>query len=643
MKHHSTVIFVFLLLLLAFSPADALEVAPFDCWYNVFLNNGKIGYEHVLFGRSTYLNEPCYAFTQESEGHIFINSRESIVKTVSVTYYRDDFTPLYQKEVVTEKDQVLTTETKVVKGEIVIRQSHDRATEESRLPCKPHYGFGTNGPLLFYRGLKTGKTFTEKVIFTEKTSIIEEKIEILQREKIIIGGETFECYKVKVMSSALPDVPFFMWIDDKGVVIQTRTLTLVTIKTSKENALSFSNVGKYSNLIKVGEHISPSQKIDAMHLLMKIDTDEPGAILKTSNYQRINALSSPVDVVLDLRLQAVLPEKEDQILGKKWDLSFHKCLRPTVMIESNDSEIIKTARTIAGDEQNALTVAKYLCNWLYLYIAKEDSNVSMMSARETLRAKAGDCTEHAVLFCAFARALGLPSRVVTGLIYTGDSFGYHSWAEVYIGSWVGVDATTNTVGLPACYIEIGTDTEGRPNVEDTVKLTKMLGRTTIEIISVTIEGRELDLRAPSSFIEFDGARCRNLLWNLSFKKPQGWNVTLMGTQKMILEGPQDRKITVFPLFSAPRDRPGIILEEVKKILGDDFAHVEFASSEKKTLGAYSLYELPFTFKREGKVFRGKNIIMAGDKTIVTLTFQSPEELYTESLRDFESIVDSMYF
>jgi len=634
---------VFLLFLLAFSPASAIEIEPFDCWYNVFLNSGKIGYEHVQFGRSTYLKEPCYSFTQESEGHIFINSRESIVKTVSVTYYRDDFTPLYQKEVVTEKDQVLTTETKIAKGEIVIRKTHDKTTEESRLPYKPQYGFGTNGPLLFYRGLKTGRTFTEKVIFTEKTSIIEEKIEILKQEKISIEGETFECYKVKVMSSALPDVPFFMWIDNKGAVLQTKTLTLVTLRTSKENAISFSNVGKYSNLIKVGEHISPSQKIEAMHLLMKIDTDEPGDILKTSSYQRINALNSPVDVVLDMRLQSVLPEKEYQPLGKKWDLSFHKCLRPTVMIESNDSEIINTARTIAGDEQNALTVVKYLCNWLSLYIAKEDSNVSMMSARETLRAKTGDCTEHAVLFCAFARALGIPSRVVTGLIYTGDSFGYHSWAEAYTGNWLGVDATTNTVGLPACYIEIGTDTEGRPNVEDTVKLTKMLGRTTIEIISVTIDGRELDLRAPSSFIEFDGERCRNLLWNLSFKKPQGWNVTLMGTQKMILEAQQDRKITIFPLFSLSQNRPGIILEEVKKIIGDDFAHTEFAPSEKRTLGAYSLYELPFTFKREGKVFRGKNTIMADDRTIVTLTFQAPEEIYTDSLLDFERIVDSIYF
>jgi len=643
LKHLSAVILLCLLLFLSISPAAALEIAPYDCWYNVFLNNGKIGYEHVRFGRSTYLGEPCYSFTQESEGHIFIDSRESIVKTVSVTYYRDDFTPLCQKEVVTEKDQVITTETKIVRGEIVIRKTHDRATEESKLPFKPQYGFGTNGPLLVYRGLKVGKSFSEKVIFSEKTSIIEEKIDILQREKMVIEGETIECYKVKIMSSALPDVPFFIWIDDQGSVVQTRTLTLVTVKTSQENALSFTNVGKYSNLIKVGEHISPSQKIDAMHLLMKIDTDDPGIILKTSHYQKVNTLKSPVDIMLDIRLQSVLPEKESSPLARKWDLSFHKYLRPTVMIESNDSEIVSTARTIAGDERDALTVTKYICTWLYLNIRKEDSNVSMMSAKETLKTRMGDCTEHAVLFCALARALSIPSRVVTGLVYTGDSFGYHSWAEVYLDSWVGVDATTNSVGLPACYIEIGTDTEGRPNVEDTVKLTKMLGRTAIEILSVTIEGRELDLRAPSTFIEFDRARCKNLLWNLSFKKPQGWNVTLTGTHMMVLEAPQDRKITVFPLFSIPQNRPGIILEELKKILGDDFAHVEFSASEKRSIGPYSLYELPFTFKREDKVFKGKNTIMADDKTIVTLTFHSPEELYADTLRDFEGIVDSMYF
>ena len=79
-------------------------------------------------------------------------------------------------------------------------------------------------------------------------------------------------------------------------------------------------------------------------------------------------------------------------------------------------------------------------------------------------------------------------------------------------------------------------------------------------------------------------------------------------------------------------------------MGDDFAHVEFASSEKrKLLARTASMNCPSPFKREGKVFKGKNIIMAGDKTIVTLTFQSPEELYTESLRDLEGIVDSMYF
>ena len=642
MKHHLGVLFAFLILL-SLSPAAALEISPHDCWYNVFMNNGKIGYEHVQFGRSTYQGKPCYSLAQESEGHILIDSRESVVKTVTVTYYRDDFTPLYQKEVVTEKDQVLTTEIKIAKGEVVIRKSHDRATEESRLPFKPQYGFGTNGPLLVYRGLRAGGSYTEKVIFTEKTSIIEEKIDILRREKIVIGNEAYECFKVKVMSSALPNVPFYLWLDDRGAVVQTRTLSLVTVRTTKENALSFSNLGRYSNLIKVSEHVSPAQKIDTMHLLMKIDTDDSGPILETSHYQKVKVLRSPVDVVLDIVLQSVHTDKDDLPLVRKWDLSFHKYLRPTVMIESNDGEIVRMARQIAGDERNAVTVVKNICAWLYLNIRKEDSNVSMMSAKDTLKARAGDCTEHAVLCCALARALGIPSRVVTGLVYTGDSFGYHSWAEAYLDGWVGVDATMNITGLPACYVEIGIDTEGRPNVEDTVKLAKMLGRTTIELLSVTIDGKELDLRAPSSFIEFDGSRCRNLLWNLSFIKPQGWNVTLMGTQKMVLEAPQDRKITIFPLFSIPQNRPSIILEEVRKIMGDDFAHAEFAPSEKKTVGAYNIYELPFTFKREGRVFRGKNTVMAGDKTIVTLTLSSPEELYTQTLRDFDSIVEDLSF
>jgi hypothetical protein len=59
---------------------------------------------------------------------------------------------------------------------------------------------------------------------------------------------------------------------------------------------------------------------------------------------------------------------------------------------------------------------------------------------------AGDCTEHAVLLTALARATGRPARVVLGVLVARidgepQAFG-HAWAEIHEGGrWLPVDAT----------------------------------------------------------------------------------------------------------------------------------------------------------------------------------------------------------
>lgn len=59
----------------------------------------------------------------------------------------------------------------------------------------------------------------------------------------------------------------------------------------------------------------------------------------------------------------------------------------------------------------------------------------------------GDCTEHAVLLTALARAVGYPSRVVFGVLLMEQdnkvqSFG-HAWSELYVdGAWRVLDSTT---------------------------------------------------------------------------------------------------------------------------------------------------------------------------------------------------------
>lgn len=63
-------------------------------------------------------------------------------------------------------------------------------------------------------------------------------------------------------------------------------------------------------------------------------------------------------------------------------------------------------------------------------------------ALATLMLGRGDCTAHALLFAALARARGIPARLVTGFRADGGRLVRHRWAIVAVeGSWLAVDPT----------------------------------------------------------------------------------------------------------------------------------------------------------------------------------------------------------
>jgi Flp pilus assembly protein TadD len=48
--------------------------------------------------------------------------------------------------------------------------------------------------------------------------------------------------------------------------------------------------------------------------------------------------------------------------------------------------------------------------------------------------------------------LGLPARIVSGLAYSGDTFGGHAWVEVWAGRWIELDPTWGTHFVDATHI-----------------------------------------------------------------------------------------------------------------------------------------------------------------------------------------------
>jgi transglutaminase-like putative cysteine protease len=85
---------------------------------------------------------------------------------------------------------------------------------------------------------------------------------------------------------------------------------------------------------------------------------------------------------------------------------------------------------------------------VHRHINRKGLATAFAGAGETVRSRAGDCTEHAVLLAAALRSVGIPSRTISGLIWTrhdgadGGAFLWHMWTQAVIDDrWVDLDAT----------------------------------------------------------------------------------------------------------------------------------------------------------------------------------------------------------
>lgn len=167
------------------------------------------------------------------------------------------------------------------------------------------------------------------------------------------------------------------------------------------------------------------------------------------------------------------PDKEP--LSKE---QLQKFLKATPAIQSDSPEIKDFSERTVGRETNPIKKAELLQSAVFELIDK-DVNRNSNTALEVLERKAGDCTEHALLFNALARAAGIPSREVTGLMYTqapSPQFYWHVWNEIYDGErWISVDPTWDEVFVDAGHLKIAN--------EDTIKIANSFGKIKIEILS----------------------------------------------------------------------------------------------------------------------------------------------------------------
>jgi hypothetical protein len=161
-------------------------------------------------------------------------------------------------------------------------------------------------------------------------------------------------------------------------------------------------------------------------------------------------------------------------------------LAPSFTVPSRDPAIVATAAAIVAGHGEPREQVDLLVAWLAENVRK--SPVDVWNALDVLEKREAECQGHTYLYAAFARSLGIPTRVVNGITYSEDyqGFLYHTWAESRIGErWVAVDPTFGMVPADATHVML---VEGETAGELT-PLVAWVGQLKLRVIETKSEPR----------------------------------------------------------------------------------------------------------------------------------------------------------
>jgi hypothetical protein len=297
---------------------------------------------------------------------------------------------------------------------------------------------------------------------------VELTYEFGEKEMVDVFGRKIEAQRVEQsfqFGAAIIDIT--SWMDEAGTVLV------------QDMPISFMHV----RLIKCPEAIAkkpgePPEIFEATAIELNKPINRQKANVVTYTLRATGDAAAMPDLpTTGLQTPQRIDERTIQVTVRRQDhaalahleptpppVELQTFLQSTIYVDITDPVVKemadKAARTAEGDSLYALADA--LRQYVSKAITCKSLNIGYATASEVARSKEGDCSEHAVLLTALARAKGLPARAVSGLIGVGETPGgpcdklyYHMWTQVWIGgTWVDLDAAQHETDCDPTHIAL---------------------------------------------------------------------------------------------------------------------------------------------------------------------------------------------
>ncbi len=314
-------------------------------------------------------------------------------------------------------------------------------TRESKIVLKekPFLSAGV-WPHLSKKGLVVGDRYRLSLFDPSIMAQRPVEVSVVGRETVLLDGRKWDAFKVKTTFAGL-DV--LAWIGPNGERLKEEGLMgLRLVKTTEDQARLGIRSDPEIDLVEAASIASNKilpEPTNLIYLKIQLGGIDPVGLDLNTGRQRLT------DSVLVIALE---PNQTKNVYKVQPEIY----LKPDLLIQSDHPTIKALAHKIVGGIKEDDVRARRILNWVYESLDKR-ATLSVPNALDTLKAKAGDCNEHAVLFAALARAAEIPAEICIGLVYTRGRFYYHAWNKVFVGEWITADALMGQMPADVTHIK----------------------------------------------------------------------------------------------------------------------------------------------------------------------------------------------
>lgn len=432
-------------------------------WFGIYQRDRKIGYARA----NTFVEGDTYHFSEISEMDVLALGKVQRVRTEIDAYATKTFLLKYFDFKLSSGPSSMAIKGAVVRNRLVLdimtggtlRKEHVRLKE-------PVYLTPNIRPAVVQLGLEPGKRYRFPLFNPATMSTSDAFVTIESKETIKVGDLDMTVYKLK---ETFQEMEAYAWITTEGETIKEESpLGYSLLKETPAEAVKRDKEGPVVDIVSLVK--IDSRRIQNSGTAVTLKARLGGA--KLAGFELDGGRQTWHNGIVEIRAVTgsgsyVLPYAGT---GHAEDLS------PTTLVQSDDKAVRKQAGKIVGGERDARAAAQMLNTWVYEAINKQPV-VSIPSAIEVLKQRVGDCNEHTTLYTAFARSIGLPTRMAAGVVYLKNGFYYHAWPEIWLGEWVAIDPTFNQFPADATHIRFVTGELSRQ-----AEIMRLVGKLKIDVL-----------------------------------------------------------------------------------------------------------------------------------------------------------------